>query len=185
MKVRRIVTLRTQAGKSIFASVDHAPRTHDFVHVPGMAITQIWSTSAQEEIPSRPLDPTAAVKSIVPLPGGTQMLVVSFPPDSESSRDDFDPKAAADETLQHAPGLAELFEADEPGMHASDTVDYAIVLEGELWLELDDGQVQHLRAHDVVVQNGTRHAWRNRGTKPAVMAVVMIGAKRGGDRAMS
>jgi quercetin dioxygenase-like cupin family protein len=64
-------------------------------------------------------------------------------------------------------------------MHTTDTVDYGIVLEGEVWLELDDGQQIHLHPHDVVVQNGTRHAWRNRSDKPVRMAFVLIGARRG------
>jgi quercetin dioxygenase-like cupin family protein len=57
-------------------------------------------------------------------------------------------------------------------------VDYAIVLEGDVWLELDDGEEIHLKPHDVVVQNGTRHAWRNKGATPAKMAFVLIGAVR-------
>jgi quercetin dioxygenase-like cupin family protein len=53
------------------------------------------------------------------------------------------------------------------------------VLDGEVWLELDDGKEVHLRAHDIVIQNGTRHAWRNKGTKSVKMAFVLIGARRG------
>ena len=63
-------------------------------------------------------------------------------------------------------------------MHTTDSVDYVLVLDGEAWLELDDGQVSHLRAGDVVVQNGTRHAWRNLGTEPVTLAVVQVGAAR-------
>ena len=76
------------------------------------------------------------------------------------------------------PGLAECFESDNPGMHTTDTIDYGIVLDGEIWLELDDGQTQHLRKLDVVVQNGTRHAWRNRSGRVTLMAFVLIGACR-------
>jgi quercetin dioxygenase-like cupin family protein len=65
-------------------------------------------------------------------------------------------------------------------MHTTDTVDYGIVLEGEVWLELDDGKQIHLQAHDVVVQNGTRHAWRNKTQTPVKMAFVLIGANRKG-----
>ena len=68
------------------------------------------------------------------------------------------------------PGLAERFEPDNPVMHTTDTNDYGIVLDGEIWLELDDGRVQHLRQHDIVIQNGTRHAWRNKSDRPALMA---------------
>jgi mannose-6-phosphate isomerase-like protein (cupin superfamily) len=63
-------------------------------------------------------------------------------------------------------------------MHMTDTVDYGIVLSGEIWLELDDGAKVHLKPGDCVVQNGTHHAWRNRGSVPCLMAFVMIGTKR-------
>jgi hypothetical protein len=108
---------------------------------------------------------------------GTRFLVVTFPPDSVFSAPGFDPQAAAAENSAISPGLAELFEAD--GMHATPTVDYGIVLEGEVWLELDEGRAELLRKHDVVVQNGTRHAWRNKSNRPATLAFVLIGACRG------
>ena len=59
-------------------------------------------------------------------------------------------------------------EPDAPGMHTTATIDFEVVLEGEVWLELDDGEEVHLRVGDCVVQNGTRHAWRNRGLWPPV-----------------
>jgi uncharacterized cupin superfamily protein len=93
-------------------------------------------------------------------------------------RADFDPAAFGAEFAANAPGLAERFEMDHPGMHTTDSIDYDVVLEGELVLELDDGKEVTLRAHDVVVQNGTRHAWRNRSDKPAKMLFVLLGAPR-------
>lgn len=105
-------------------------------------------------------------------------MFVSFPPDAVMMAPEFNGAAAAAENLAAAPGLAESFEPEHPGMHTTDTIDYGIVLDGEIWLELDDGQVQHLRKHDVIIQNGTRHAWRNRGERPALLAFVLIGAQR-------
>ena len=61
-------------------------------------------------------------------------------------------------------------------MHTTPTVDYGIVLEGEIWLELDNGQLWKLKKHDIIVQNGTRHAWRNPSSSPATLAFVLIGA---------
>jgi hypothetical protein len=74
------------------------------------------------------------------------------------------------------PGLASYMEPDAPGMHTTDTIDFEVVLEGEVWLELDDGVEVHLHAGDTVVQNGTRHAWRNHGDSVARLAVFLIGA---------
>jgi quercetin dioxygenase-like cupin family protein len=69
-------------------------------------------------------------------------------------------------------------EPESPGMHTTDTVDFEVVLSGEIVLELDDGAEVVLKPGDTVVQNGTRHAWRNRGDVPAVIAAGLIGAHR-------
>jgi uncharacterized cupin superfamily protein len=89
-----------------------------------------------------------------------------------------DLEAAFAEFEATLPGLASYMEPDAPGMHTTDTIDFEVVLDGEVWLELDDGVEVHLRAGDTVVQNGTRHAWRNRSDRPARMAFVLIGAQR-------
>jgi quercetin dioxygenase-like cupin family protein len=63
-------------------------------------------------------------------------------------------------------------------MHTTDTIDFELVVSGEVWLELDDGKEVHLRAGDTVVQNGTRHAWRNKSTEPCRLVVFLAGANR-------
>ena len=178
MPIRRVITGTNSQGKAVFMAAGDAPAQHDYVHIPGMTSVQLWSTPATPTIPKTPVDPVAKVTSVMPSPGGTQFMVVTFPPDAVFMTPAFNPLAAHAENLQASPGLAECFEADSPGMHTTETIDYGIVLEGEIWLELDDGQTQHLRKHDVIVQNGTRHAWRNRGAAAAVVAFVLIGARR-------
>ena len=73
------------------------------------------------------------------------------------------------------PGLGDHFERDLRGMHTTDTIDYAVVVRGEMTLELDDGQKVHLRQGDCVVQNGTR---RNPLPEPCLMAFISLGGKR-------
>ncbi|MND85558.1 hypothetical protein D3C80_774900 [compost metagenome] len=90
----------------------------------------------------------------------------------------FDSSAAGSEYMQHLPGLAELFEHEHPGMHTTDSLDYDIVLDGDIWLELDDGVQTHLTTGDIAVQCGTRHAWRNKSDRSTTMAFVLIGASR-------
>jgi quercetin dioxygenase-like cupin family protein len=68
-------------------------------------------------------------------------------------------------------------EPDDPGMHTTPTIDFEVVLSGEVILELDDGAEVTLRPGDTVVQNGTRHRWRNEGSDPAVLAVFICGAE--------
>jgi quercetin dioxygenase-like cupin family protein len=67
--------------------------------------------------------------------------------------------------------------AYDPAMHQTNTVDYAVVYDGEIWLELDEAKTIHLERGNVVVQNGTLHAWRNKGTKPVAMLFFLSGAR--------
>ena len=115
--------------------------------------------------------------SVVPGPGGTSLHIVTFPPDSVFADPSFDAHAAQKEALVRLRGLADHFEKEDPGMHKTNTVDYSVVYDGEIWLELDDGETLHLRRGDVVVQNGTRHAWRNKGAKPVTMLFFLNGAR--------
>lgn len=72
--------------------------------------------------------------------------------------------------------LAPWADPDEPGMHRTATIDYDIVLEGTIGLELDNGAEVRLEPGDVVVQNGTRHRWHNRGNTIARVLAVSFGA---------
>nr|WP_242431954.1 cupin domain-containing protein [Burkholderia ambifaria] len=174
--IRRVVTGTDDHGASIVALDVMPPRTDAFQHIPGMISRLVWATAPAPAVPFDGTDPTPSVASIVPEPSGTRFLVVTFPPDSVYFSPEFDVDAAVAENFAISPGLAELFEAD--GMHATPTVDYGIVLDGEIWLELDNGCAELLRRHDVVVQNGTRHAWRNKSDRPATLAFILIGAHK-------
>jgi mannose-6-phosphate isomerase-like protein (cupin superfamily) len=91
---------------------------------------------------------------------------------------DLDPVAGLAEVEAKLPGLLGHMEPDDPGMHTTDTIDFEVILSGEVTLELDDGIVTTLRTGDTVVQNGTRHRWANPGVVPAVIAVFIVGAHR-------
>jgi mannose-6-phosphate isomerase-like protein (cupin superfamily) len=77
------------------------------------------------------------------------------------------------------PGMGDHFDRSAPGMHTTDTIDYGVVVRGEMTLELDDGQKVHLRQGDCIVQNGSRHRWRNPLPERCLMAFVSVGGKRG------
>ncbi|MEO8313600.1 MAG: cupin domain-containing protein [Pseudomonadota bacterium] len=178
MIVRRIVTGNTN-GRSVIASDGPAPRTHVFKHLPGMATSLIWGTAALPEVPFNGRDPIDRNTGCVPSGSGeSRLMFVTFPPDSVTSLPGFDGVAAGGEYAAECPDIAAAFEPDAPGMHATATVDYAIILDGEIWLEVDDGHEVRLRSHDVVIQNGTRHAWRNKSSRTAKVAFVLIGARR-------
>ena len=74
--------------------------------------------------------------------------------------------------------MLEVLEADHPGMHTTDSVDFDVVLFGEVVLELDDGVEAVLKPGDCVVQNGTRHAWHNRSTEKCVFSFLPVGTER-------
>lgn len=176
--VRRIVT-GERNGKSVVVSDGPVENSHDYAAVPGFRTTLAWATTeAEPRLPFDGRDPVAENASALPAPHGTRVIVVQFPPDSVMAAPGFDGAAAGAEYAQYLPGLAETFDTDGSGFHRTQTVDYDVILSGELWLELDDGEVRHLKAGDIVIQNGTRHAWRNRTETPAVMLSVLIGAAR-------
>jgi mannose-6-phosphate isomerase-like protein (cupin superfamily) len=178
VQIRRVVTGVDATGRAVLVSDGPPPRHHDLVHVPGMSTALLWATAPGAPLRAGGADPTPELVSQLPLPGGTCFVIVRFPPDSVFTDPGFDPVAADAEQRLASPGIAERFEPGNPGMHTTDSVDYVVVLAGEVWLELDDGQLTRLRAGDTVVQNGTRHAWRNRSTEPVTLAVVQVGVQR-------
>lgn len=171
---RRIVTGNVN-GKSVLQSDEPLP-AYEFKTVPGYEHALIW---VNPETPDLSKEQTfeSYPDSVVPGPGGTSLHFVTFPASSVFADPFLDGEAAQKESLVRLPGLADHFEKEDPGMHKTNTVDYAVVYEGEIWLELDDGETLHLNPGDVVVQNGTRHAWRNKGPKPVTMLFFLNGAR--------
>lgn len=174
---RRVVT-GIRDGRSVFLADGPPPNTHVHAGIPGFVTSVIWTTAPVPALPLPADEPAPPRVRITPAPGETRLMIVSFPPDAVMAGPGFDPGVAAAEQAEHLPGLAERFEPDDPGMHATDSVDYDIVLDGEIWLELDDGAEVRLSRGDVVVQCGTRHAWRNKSDRAATMGFVLIGAER-------
>lgn len=168
----RIVVTERRNGRSVVAFDGTPERVRRFEAVPGFETAVAWATKAGAPLEGLPVQ---ALASVTPDAGGTRLLVVTFPPDAVMADPGFDPAAAGAEYMAHLPGLAERFEPDAPGMHRTDSLDYGIVLDGEIVLDLGDGGERRLGPGDVVVQRATRHAWRNRSTRPARVVFVMIG----------
>jgi mannose-6-phosphate isomerase-like protein (cupin superfamily) len=158
-----VVTGHGADGRPTIVADEPLPRFARRQAIPGMADGVVWATGVEE------------VVSVVPGPGETRFLTVTLPPAAVFESPQFDPAAAAAEDAEVIPGLAELFDPDDPGMHATPTVDYVIVLEGEVHLVIDGGEETVVRQGDIVIQNGTRHAWRNMSERPVTLATVMIG----------
>ncbi len=171
---RRIVTANVN-GKSVVRS-DEALLAYEFKAVPGYEHTLVWVNPATPDL-SEEQRLGSYPDSVVPGPGGTSLHFVTFPPSAVFADPTFDAAAAQEEALVRLRGLADHFEKEDPAMHKTNTVDYSMVYDGEIWLELDDSETLHLKRGDVVVQNGTRHAWRNKGTKPVTMLFFLSGAR--------
>ena len=130
-----------------------------------------WKTEGIPVIPVKKKDTLQPLPFQFPEPGCTILAIWSAAPYEEVLR------KANEKGIDLVEFWRKQF-GDEPGMHTTNTIDFDIVLSGEVWMEVDDGVEVHLKPFDCVVQNGTRHAWRNKSTKNCVMASVMVGAKR-------
>ena len=175
MRVRRVVTGHDRNGKAVFASDEQVdPLTVKLI--PGAEFHRLWGA---DQAPTFPDDggPTAQ-PSYFPRVGGYRFGLFTVPPETAPAPADLDLQAALAEMDETLPGMLAYLEPDNPGMHTTDTIDFEVVLSGEVILELDDGAEKALRPGDTVVQNGTRHRWRNRGTQPAIVAVFITGAQR-------
>ena len=177
--MRRVVTGLTQSGKSVFISDGEPPRN---IKPEGLDSDnfEVWGTDGIPTIPVEEGDPTV-LSSYIPAPGGTRFRILQIPGTKEverATKAGVDIAAVQQERWAKVPDMAAALEKEHPGMHTTDTIDYGIVLSGEIWLELDDEAEVHLKQGDCVIQNGTRHAWRNRGPEPCIMAFVMVGAER-------
>lgn len=177
MSIRRVVAGTDGRGRSVILSDGPAPHSHDFESLPGQAQTRIWYAPEPPTSAAPAVEPTTAAGPVVPGAGGASFLIVRFAPDFVTQDPRFDPARAEAEFARVAPDIAAASDPAEPGMHRTDTVDYGVVLDGEVWLEVDDGALTRLGRGDTVVQIAGRHAWRNKADRPATVAFVLTGAR--------
>jgi cupin domain len=173
MKVRRVVTGHDANGKAVIASDTEVDGFRPVLS-PGSEFHTLWAGDEAPHFPDEgSMDP---LTTWFPPIGGFRFGMFTVPPIDETVGPPDDLEGAMAEFEANLPGLPGYMEPEAPGMHTSDTIDFEVVLDGEIWLELDDGVEVHLRTGDTVVQNGTRHAWRNHGSAPCRLAVFLIGA---------
>jgi hypothetical protein len=176
VNVRRVVTGRDNAGKSVFVN-DEQVEPISLALMPGLEFVRLWGG---DETPSLPTDGAQpAAPAFFPPAGGYRFSFVTIPPEGSATLpEDLDVQQAIAEVNEKLPGMMDHIEADNPGMHTTDTVDLDLVISGEVFLELDDGAEAHLGTGDCVIQNGTRHAWHNRSSGPCTMLSILVGARR-------
>jgi|KBSMisStandDraft_5_1062788.scaffolds.fasta_scaffold02503_7 quercetin dioxygenase-like cupin family protein len=175
MKVRRVTTGHNEQGKAIVASdaeVDGTPLSL----LPGAEFHRLWGADVPPRFPDAGTQP--AGPSYFPPLGGFRFMMFTVAPRTMSRRAAVDRHELLAEMEARLPGLATHMEPNNPGMHTTDTIDFEYIISGEVWLDLDDGATVQLRAGDTVVQNGTRHRWRNEGAEPCRIVVFMVGTHR-------
>lgn len=172
--IHRVVTGHDASGKAIVASEGALPTVIELAAIPGTVFHEVWSTAASPASVDNGADPSTGPLVLPPPRHGTRIRFVDIPPDTEEylvhgasrMQDAFSEigDAAASTVKANSP---------HPLMHRTESVDYGIVIDGELTLVLDDSEVQ-LKPGSVVIQRGTNHAWANRSGAPCRMLFVLI-----------
>jgi mannose-6-phosphate isomerase-like protein (cupin superfamily) len=173
MSIRRVVTGVNPEGTSVFVTDERVEAVAPAL-LAGVEFHQLWG---EDGVPAAPQDGTRpAAHDFFPPAGGYRVGTFTVPPASTQLPEGIDIKAALAELEAALPGLLAHNEPENPGMHTTVTIDFEYVLSGRVVLELDDGATVELGPGDTVVQNGTRHAWRNPFDEPATLLVVLVGA---------
>jgi hypothetical protein len=175
--VRRVVTGHDGEGKAISVFDGLPPNIRDGFSQKGLVFYELWNTRSSPVEVKRADDPTVGKDPVVhPPEGGTILRIIDIPPEAKDATLS---ASKAGEVLSSV-GLAAARSAHSknrhPLMHRTETIDYGIVLFGEVVLILDDAEVT-VKAGDVIVQCGTIHAWANRSDKVCRMAFVLIDGK--------
>ena len=175
---RRIVTGHDAAGKAVILEDGPPPRVSRVGGEIGPMFYEVWNT---QETPARidraSGEPVEQGLSLAPPKNGTRIRVLEIPPEGDSLKDVTPEEArahfasiGAGDASSHGAGSRHAF------MHRTETVDYGIVLAGELVLIVDEGETV-CRAGDIVIQRGTNHGWANRSDKPCRIAFILIDGK--------
>jgi mannose-6-phosphate isomerase-like protein (cupin superfamily) len=175
MDIRCIVTGQNESGKSVFIRTSSV-KSVTLALFPGYEFHRLWGSDSAPELPSDGTPP--AYPRYFPAIHGFRFGFFTIPPDMTTRIDRLNTASAIEEIQQKLPGMLDVLERDHPGMHTTDTVDFDVVVSGEVVLELDDGAEVLLKSGDCVIQNGTRHAWHNRSAANCLIAVTLLGAQR-------
>jgi mannose-6-phosphate isomerase-like protein (cupin superfamily) len=173
--IRRVITGHDAKGKAIVVSDAPAPFVHSNPSNPEWNSTDIWRTDGMPVVVrAQHGETTEGARRQMPTKNGTVLRINNFPPESDVAGT-MDVAAARKAFAALGNEKASTFGRGgrHPLMHRTETIDYAIVLSGEITMVMDDRDVE-LKAGDVLVQCGTNHAWSNRSNAPCVIAFVLI-----------
>ena len=168
--MRRIITGHNENGKSII-TMDGPPARSIGEDVGGLY--ELWNTDGNEVISSDLIDRADDEIILSPPSGGTKFRYFQIIPLPEGVPEDMLQEIAADAFEKVGAAHHRVDTTKHPAMHKTETVDYIILLKGDVTLILDEEEVD-LKPFDVVIQRGTNHAWVNNGNEPALLIAVLI-----------
>lgn len=171
-KIRRLVTGHDANGKSNFLMDGDAPNVVVMEKMGNLTVTELWETFDAPADNRGTKDNADRPIHLEPAARGTIFRIVDFPPDAAWKTGTSGAAAFAELQASHAADTS----SSDPGMHQTPSVDYALVLEGEIWAVMDTDE-RLMKAGDVLVQRGTNHAWANRTDKFCRVMFVLCGAQ--------
>lgn len=174
--IRRIVTGHDSAGRSTILSDAPSPHAMTLAGTDNFGITDLWKTFSTPADITGPAESCGNPMTLAPPRNGSVFRIVEFPPDKEYVGRWKREEAFGSLGESGAAAVDHQGAARHEGMHRTTSVDYALVLEGEIWAVLDEAETL-MRAGDVLVQRGTNHAWSNRTDRPALVAFVLLDAR--------
>ncbi|MBM3608294.1 MAG: cupin domain-containing protein [Alphaproteobacteria bacterium] len=168
---RRVIADHDKDGKAIITEDRHAPNMKSR-EATGITSTVLWATHSTPADAAVSDDPSLSHANVAPPQNGSVLRIVEFPPVKNGGAGVDNEAMLKEMGISHAPGAPK---PRNPFMHRTRSVDYAIILEGEIDMLLDDSEV-HLKAGDVLIQKATNHAWVNNSDKPCRICFVLIDA---------
>jgi len=172
--IRRVVTGHDAQGKAKVIMDSVADNILERPNRPGVALTNLWQLDTAPAVMETHEDPVTGPLILHPPEGGSVFRIVQFDPENPEVLANLDGPSAFAEM---GAGANIVENARHPFMHRTDSVDYAVILTGEIYMLMDEEDVL-LRAGDTVIQQGTNHAWSNRGTEPCLIAFVLVDAAK-------
>lgn len=171
--LRRVITGHNAEGRSV---IEYDGPPANVIEANGAGLAEIWIADRVPAATSGTDDPAAGEIRLEPPPGGVKLRWFAVAPDADglSAREREEAAAFAFAAVHAAHARVDTMR--HPMMHKTRSLDYIILLKGEVTLLVDEGQVD-LKPGDVVVQRATNHAWVNAGSEPALLVAVLIDAE--------
>lgn len=173
--VRRVVTGTNAAGRSVFLMDGPSPHVYQRT-AESVAVIELWETRAAPASNAGDADAIDHPLRLQPPARGSSFRMLRFMPERQQKAAIAEQMAAGDDGSGIVSAMRKGSGGRAAGFHKTDTVDYAIVISGEIYALMDEGE-RLLKAGDVLIQRGTNHAWSNRSDAPALVAFVLVDAE--------